>query len=838
MKQMNLNENWNLCSAPLFWDITFADEVRKKEGEWMKCRLPADVRMPLMENGLIRDPVKADYCFESEWIEQKSWWFLKNFECSEADLDAEVIELVLERLDTDAAVFINGHLLGCQKSVHYPFVKEIKEYIRPGRNELIVRVTTGLEHVDDQQLSQINWAVCREQDNGGKDRSDYRRAFVRRPQYTVGWDWGPRVVTCGITGDVYIRCMSKAAIRQMHVYTSDIQEGQAVLSASVCIENLDMLSTRDCSISVSACRGEKQVAAEYRDCLLTSGDNYFDFELKIENPELWWPNGCGGQPLYQVVCSVECEGVRDEYRLKAVGIRKLTLDTARLDDENRKFQIVVNGVPIFCKGGDWIPNDSVYARVTDEKVEYLLKEAAGANFNMLRIWGGGLYESDRFYESCAEKGILVWQGFMFACSAYPDHLEFFQELVRKELDYQTKRLGNYACIALFCGSNENHWLFNKYDNPRWNVEFRHERALGLYITNHMTKEIIRHNCPEIPYWNSSPYGGRLPNDDTAGDVHRWHNGYMSQNMEERIEPRLYDQVESKFVSEYGCIGPCCLESTREYMGGHALERSGKIWEMHCNVFERNTVLAGIEKHYLDHVQNLPMEEYLLYGGMVQGHILGYSLEAMRFKEKCYGALFWMYNDTWGENGWTIIDYYLRKKISYYFVKRALSHVKFIIRLEEGNVILMGCNDTLEEVTVTGEWGYVSFDGACRKTAPLTVTIPPATRLCCKKEKLAGEDYKAGIMMYLPGQSCAEGAYLQLEDMKQLRFSQNRVEILSEDQKQDQTCIQMTCSGFAHGVYVAGDMECSDNYFDILPGEIKTVYVKNPEGRKLEVRQIL
>lgn len=838
MKQINLNGNWNLCSAPLFWDISYVDEVRKKDSEWMKCSLPADVHMPLMEYGVIRDPVKADYCLESEWIEKKSWWFLKRFECREADLEGEMMELVLERLDTDAAVFINGHLLGFHKSVHYPFIGDIKDYIRPGSNEIVVRVTTGLEHVNDQQLSEINWAVCREQDNGGKDRSDYRRAFVRRPQYTVGWDWGPRAVTCGITGNVYIRCINKAVIRHVHAYTADIRDDQAVVSASVCIENPDMLSTRECHLSISVYRDEKQVAVESRDCLLTSGDNYFDLNLEIIKPELWWPNGYGRQPLYQVICSVECDGVKDEYRIRAFGIRKVELDTDRLDEKNRKFQIVVNGVPIFCKGGDWIPNDSVYARVTDEKVEYLLQEAVDANFNMLRIWGGGLYESDMFYESCAEKGILVWQDFMFACSAYPDHQEAFQELVRKELDYQTKRLGSYACMGLFCGSNENHWLFNQYDNPKWQVEFRHEKALGLYITNYMAKEAVHHNCPEIPYWNSSPYGGRLPNDDTMGDVHRWHNGYMSQRMEERIEPKLYDQVESKFVSEYGCIGPCCFETVQEYMDGNVIERTGKVWEMHCNVFEKNTVLAGIEKHYLDHTNNLSMEDYLLYGGMVQGHILGYSLEAMRFKQKCYGALFWMYNDTWGENGWTIIDYYLRKKISYYFVKRALAHVRFIIRAEEGNVVLVGCNDTPAEVSVEGEWGYVSFDGTSRKTKPLHVTIPPATRLCCKKERLAKEDYKAGTIMFLAGHDNVESAYLQSEDMKKLRLPNSKVEMISEEQIQDQTCVQLTCSGFAHGVYVTGGMECSDNYFDILPGETKKIYVKNPDGKKLEVRQVL
>lgn len=838
MKQINLNQGWQVCHAPLFWDAAYLEDVKGKKEDWLACDLPADVHMPLMEAGIIRDPVKADYCFESEWIERKSWWFRKTFDSRDVDMDAEVVELVLERLDTNAIIFLNGHLLGEHKSVHYPFVKEVKDYIRQGVNEIDVRVTNGLETVSDLQLSELNWAICREQDNGGKDRSDYRRAFVRRPQYTVGWDWGPRVVTCGITGNVLVRSYHKIAIRQLSVCTKEIKEGKALLVADISLENLNMLSTRICDVQVKiSLNGEERASAALKDCLITSGDNFISLEIEIKSPELWWPNGYGAQPLYRIACVAECEGSREEYVIPSFGIRTIELDTSRLDQENRKFQFVVNGVPIYCRGGDWIPNDSIYARVTEEKVEKLLKEAVNANFNMIRIWGGGLYESEAFYESCTRKGILLWHDFMFACAAYPDHRTEFVDLVREELDYQTKRLRNYACIALFCGSNEDHWLFNHYDNPRWGVEFKHEKALGIYISNHLAKEIIRKNCPQIPYWNSSPYGGKLPNADTVGDVHRWHNGYMSQKIKERIDAKLYDEVKSKFVSEYGIIGPCCMKTVEEYMDGNPPKREGKVWEMHCNVFEKNTVLAGIEKYYLDNAEDISMEEYLLYGGMVQSYMYEYSLEAMRFKSGCYGAIFWMYNDTWGENGWTIIDYYLRRKISYYGVKRALSHVKLIVRKKEGNVVLVACNDTQKEVDVSGEWGYVSFDGKIRKTEKKTFRLLPASKTVLLRERIGDGDDKAGTMMFLSNTPGIDSAMLRTDEPKNLSYESHVIRVLDETQKNGYTHLKITSDGYVHGVYLKGEPECSDNYFDLLPGEVKEIVVKNENGAKLQFCQI-
>lgn len=826
MKEILLNASWLLHEAPLDWEADWLSSVQAFEGGWMPCSLPADIHLPLIEAGIIKEPTKADYWLDCGWTEKRSWWFKKTFHLDEIP-DGEIVELVLEGLDTEAAVFLNGCLTGRHHSVHYPFVREVKELLKAGENELVVRLTSGLEKVDDEQLSELNWAVCIESANGGIYRGDARRAFVRRPQYTVGWDWGPKVVTCGITGDVKLRSLSRIAVRDVSVVTEKIGE-TAQLAVEVNVEDLSLIGTKSCGLTIQLLEGETvRAETNLKDVLLTSGPNYIKAKLTVDHPKLWWPAGYGEQPLYTVRVSAECEGWTERYPDFRIGIRTIVLDTSVLEGEDHRFQLAVNDLPIFCKGGDWIPNDSIYARVPEEKYRVLIDEAAEANFNMIRVWGGGLYERDCFYEMCDKKGILIWQDFMFACATYPDHHEWFRGLIREELDYQTKRLRNYACLALFCGTNECHWIFNEIDNPRWKIKMKYNYQFGLSLPNVLAKEAIRKNCPSIPYWNSSPYGGKLPNADTVGDVHRWHDAFMSKKLEERLDIASFDDVRSKFVSEYGYVGPCCLATTREYLGladGEEVVREGPVWQMHLNVFERGNTDAGIRKHYLDHPEQLGIEDYLLYGGMVQGTALGYSLEALRFKEQCYGAIFWMYNDAWGESGWTIIDYYLRRKISYYAVKRALAHKKLTVRRCGGEFVIQGINDTAEPVTIPVEYGYLSFDGTVRELKKAELTLEPHSRAYLIREALPERDYRKGSIAVIPRAEGMDAVLLRTDDLRNLEFETAPVQVEKAEQRGTSYCVTVSSGQYAHGVYIAGDYRCSDNYFDLLPGERKTVEV--------------
>jgi len=837
--KLNLNKDWTMYKAPMGHTYYEATRMRKEKNDGFACALPSDVRMPLIENGVIRDPVLADYCFESEWIEKYAWWYFKTFRFDEEADNYELIELRLHRIDAHGEIYLNGMHIGSHKNVHRPFIKDINPYIQKGENELAVRVTTGLETVTEEDLSELNWAVCHEGDRC-PGRGDFRRAFVRRAQYTIGWDWGPKVVTCGITGDAEIRLYENTVIREVKLSVKSLGE-PTVLDVMINIENLDLFATRNCSLSFRMSRNgkvctEKNFSRE----LLTSGYNYIRFEAELPNAEIWWPNGYGAQPLYDVSVSAVCMGVKTEYPSFRYGVRTVKLDVSPLHEEGeeRLFTWVVNDTPIFCKGGDWIPSDSIYARVSDQKYETLIREAVHANFNALRVWGGGLYESDVFYELCDQYGILLWQDFMFACSTYPDHRESFREEVRREMDYQTKRLRNHPCIGIFCGNNEDHEIFYQTkEKKRWGLDYSHEKQYGLYTSNILAKEIIHANCPEIPYWNSSPYGGTLPFGETAGDVHYWGKAMMSPDMENRINPFVYDKITAKFVSEYGYIGPCTLDSVKEYFDGRPVERTSAIWKHHNNAFEKHTVLAGIEKHYGLKPENLSLEDYLYYAGAVHGLILGYSLEAIRFKNYCAGAIFWMYNDTWGEVGWTIVDYYLRRKIGYYGVKRAFLPQKVSMRLIDGEVVIQLCNDCPEAIDIPAQYGYISFDGKVRKMKQIRLTAQPRSRAYILREPLPDCDFTKGAMVIIPAHTL-EPASLYMTEHKNRVMPKAEVKILACEPVGSDMLLTLQSEVFAHHVTIRGDFKFSDNYFDLLPGEIRKVTVYNASSKDWTVTSIL
>lgn len=838
MNRVDLNREWRVHEAPLCWDWSFRDAVGDLEEGWLDCDLPADVRMPLLEKGLIREPLVADYCRESEWIEDRSWWFRKCFEGSLVDWEDDVVELVLEGLDTRSDVFVNGHFLGTHRSVHFPFVRDVKEFLVVGSNVVDVRVTSGLEEVSAQDMAELNHAVCLETHNGGKDRGDERRAFVRRPQFTVGWDWGPKVISIGITGNVFLRGFRSIAVREVKLVTASVGS-RALVKAMVNVENLSFVGTKSCDLLISVFwEGEKVAERVLENRLLTSGYNYIETAVMVEEARLWWPNGYGEQPLYQVRVEAVCGVDRTFFPEVNLGIRTVELDTEVISGEDRYFRLKVNGRIIFCKGGNWIPNDFIYARVPQRKYQVLLEEAVEANFNMLRVWGGGLYERDVFYELCDKAGILLWHDFMFACSTYPDHHQWFRELMEKEFDYQTKRLRNHCCMALFCGTNEVHWLFNSKDNPRWKIEFSYEHSYGMRTANILAKESIYKNCSEIPYWNSSPYGGALPNADTVGDIHFWNHALMSPVMEDRIEAKDYDAIGAKFVSEYGFIGPCCLESTKEYMEKAALDRESEVWHLHENVFEKRTVYAAIEKNYQLRGEELSLEDYILYGGMVHGLMYGYSLEAMRFKEACGGGLFWMYNDAWGEVGWTVIDYYLRRKIPFYAVKRALAHRKFTMRLEGEQVVLQGMNDSQEDLKVWGRFGYVSYDGKISELRRVELLVPAGERVYLLKEALPERDFAKGTMMLYVEDEGIDNILLRTGDICTLDFAPSQVRVLSREQRGEDQVICVTADGFVHGVYALGDYRCSDLYFDLLPGETKSFTIKEIGNGEAVIKAVI
>ena len=822
MDKINLNDNWKLRSEDLNFGPGKMPEVARKREGWMNISVPCDIHTPLIENGIIKEPLDDEECFNSKWIEEKSWWFKKSFNIDKKILSEDAIELTLESLDSEADIFLNDSYLGHHKSAHYPFSQDVKDKLIKGENNLIIRLTSGLEYYCEEDMAEIKNFIFTEEEQARGPRGDKRRVFVRKPQFVYGWDWGPRVATCGIVKNVYLKSYSKLVIRSVYVSTEKIAP-EAKLKFQVEIENPHPFITHDSDINIEIFNGDKKIFNISKEIFLRSGINFYEIEASIKNPKLWWPNGKGAQDLYEIRVSASLENEVVSHDPFKYGIRTLEIDMSKINDCERNFAFKINGVRTFCKGANWIPADSIYARVADDKYDNLLREAVEANFNMLRIWGGGIYERDIFYNKCDEYGLLVWHDFMFACALYPDKFEWFKKEVENEVNYQTKRLRNHPCISLWCGNNENHWFFDvKFfgdSNPGY--------LGGIECYHQIAPLAVKNNSPNIPYWNSSPYGGIHPNGSNLGDTHHWLQCTMNPDMEKRITPEEYDKVTSKFVSEYGYIGPCVKSSIIKYHAGKKIDKDGKIWNHHNNTFEKQTVPEGIRKHYIDPV-GLDIDQYILYASLCQGMMLQYSLESMRFAENCWGSLFWMYNDCWGEVGWSIIDYYLKRKPSYYFVKRAFAPLNFILREKEGTIKVMGVNDTIKKEKLDIEYGYCSFDGKEKNTENTKIELMPHSKKIVLEFKKGNYDFTKGTCIVRPivEMSGIITKGLRTGVFKDLIIPETTIKVSNIKKDKNNVLFDVITNYFAHAVHfnLGDDILLSDDYFDLFPGEKRTIVI--------------
>jgi len=706
--EISLNGEWELRGEPLGYGDAEALELTHKHDGWIHTPVPGDIHQGLVDAGKIKEPLLGLNSFDCRWTESRSWWYRKSFQVELEWLDSELIELELNGLDSNAEIFLNGKHIGSHHNTFRPYTLDVKPWLMPGENILLVRLTTGVETISDAEVHSLDGILADTSSLGvRKTRGDSRRVFVRKPQYSFGWDWSPRLATTAIAGDVKLRMMDKACIR--HLYLSPCQHGDDILLiATATIDRFHYYKTVDGQLTITLTDEEGRQFSASRQMLLRSGQMFIEMEIHITDPQLWWPNGLGAQHLYHVDAELSVEGQASMYPGFSYGLRFVELDT------QDKFAVIINGKRVFCKGANWIPADAIYARVKDDRYDTLVSEARDANFNMLRIWGGGWYERDAFYQACDRYGIMIWHDFMFACAPYPDHLDSFRIEVEREADYQTKRLQRYASIILWCGSNENIWGFRDW----WHDQTK----AGAQIYNYILPDVVRRNCPEIPYWNSSPYGGDAPNSNDAGNHHHWGEAMMNPDMEKRITPEEYDLCTAKFITEFGYVGACSKESILTYMDSAALDPHSEIWQHHTNTFEKDTVAAGIRKHYIE-PETLNIDDYLLYSALCQGTMLGYALESMRYRADCDGSLFWMFNDCWGEVGWTIIDYYLRRKPSWYFVRRAFSPIKMILRSVGDDIRGVVANDTAEDVFQSVEYGYISLDGSYSDLKETQVAVP-------------------------------------------------------------------------------------------------------------------
>ncbi|MHB0879237.1 MAG: glycoside hydrolase family 2 protein, partial [Anaerolineae bacterium] len=452
MKSLSLNGTWSL---------RYSEAGEGERAGWpntgvggdgsYQATVPGDVHLDLARAGVIPEPLFGSNAEECRWMEDKDWWYSTEFALSDDFLPTSAgsgrVQLSFEGLDTLADIWLNGTYVDSTRNAFIAHSLDVTGLVRPGSNLLVVRLDTGLRWACTQECDRYRWPG---------DATMAERIWLRRAQYTGGWDWGPRLLTAGIWRPVALRTDERLALRDVHLITERADDDWAAIRVQYEIDNLseeDVDATIDLAFGGEG-GGRKQLAAT-----LVPGYNLVVDSFHLASPRLWWPNGIGEPYLYQVEATVSADGTAYDATTFRYGIRLIELIQQPLaGDEGQSFALAVNGRRIYCKGADWVPADSIPANVTAAKYRALVQEAAGANFNMLRVWGGGVYEDDAWWDACDELGILVWQDFMFACSAIPDDVPAFAEQIDREGRFVVRRLRNRASLALWCGNNENQWL--------------------------------------------------------------------------------------------------------------------------------------------------------------------------------------------------------------------------------------------------------------------------------------------------------------------------------------------------------------------------------------------
>lgn len=735
MKKISLNKEWRISTCNIGeWKI---EDLNGKET--IGCKVPGAVHLALMDAGIIADPMKELNMQECRFIEEKDFWHRISFEV-EKDFCQDLVILTFEGVDVNADYYLNNEYLGSSCNAFCPAEFDITGRLKAGTNTLTVRVNEGIQAVKDQGKSidymKYSW-----------NQQEPWRTYVRKPQFCYGWDWARRLSTCGIYKPVYIKSYEKACFEDCYISSTLKEDGSATIQIHSSVKELEQGNYKIRYIIYTDEAYEKKK-------VVASGEAEIDKSLSIslEDPKLWWCNGYGEQYLYQVELElVDVCGQTLDTCSKKHGIRSLSIVQKPIGELGDKtFTFTLNGKPIYAKGANWVPVDQIIGRITPERYETLIRCAVDMNMNMFRIWGGGFYEGDAFFDLCDRLGILVWHDFMFACGYYPDFDEEFLENVRKEAVYQVKDKRGRTCFAGWTGNNEN---YSMYEGHQKYVEEKFP-FYGQKIYEGILAPVCAELDPDREFRLSSPYGGDCADDIKEGDQHFW-GIYHESHEQFRDFFRIADSKAS-FVSEFGMIAPMNLESLKKCCAEEQCFPQSEQWKFHSNEGDNFESLLtqyfGVEKPS----KELPVDQYILMGQAIQAEVIRYAFEKYRSEKfLCSGTLFWMYSDCYPTSGWCFVDYYYNKKPLYYYTKRAFAPVSIFFRAYQPNT-----NQGMKEY----ETHY--RDGEAKVEITLTSDILKDTELDCtvRVMKLDGQELeRREIHTAIPENSSVNLCSLNLND---------------------------------------------------------------------------
>ncbi len=792
---------------------------RAGDDRWLSAGVPGCNFTDLLRNGRIEDPFYRDNERSLQWIEQEDWEYLCEFELTEAELEADV-DLVFEGLDTYAAVTLNGQRILDADNMFRVHRLACREHLEAGRNELVIVFR-----------SPIREALPRHEESGftypaeNDDSNERLSVYTRKAPYHYGWDWGPRFVTSGIWRPVYLEFIQCARIAGLHCVIRELTDQKAELSITVDVDVRRPL-TGMLSIDCPDVVGIRQAAPVE----MPAGSYSHRVDVTIPEPRRWWPNGLGEAYLYDFEISIAANGGILDRRRQRVGLRTIELvNTA--DEHGECFYLKVNGRPVFMKGANYIPSDSFLDRVSVEKYRRVFADAVAANMNMLRVWGGGVYERDVFYELADEHGVLIWQDFMFACSLYPGDPDFLGSVAAEATD-TIRRLRNHPCLALWCGNNEIEMGMECWDWPR---KFNYSPALYSSLQDDYGR-LFRDLLPRLVaeydgerfYLPSSPIGfWERPEDDRRGDNHYWGIWHGGEDFEE------YRRRVPRFMSEFGFQSFPLLESVKRYSEPTDWDISSEVMTVH----QRHPRGSRVIRDYMGKSFREPdsFEHFLYLSQVQQAEGLRIAFEAHRgAMPYCMGSLYWQFNDCWPAASWSGIDYYGRWKALHYQARRSFAPTIVFTVPNGDDIEIRIASDTADTRSAELDIRLLNLDGELLARQSCDVRIPANTAATVWRTPqsvlLAGHDPRELVLVasLLNCDTRIGDSLYYFVPPRRLALRAPSVECGVEACPRG-SLLRLRADTLVKHLYVSidglpADVNLSDNFFDLLPGQEKRLYV--------------
>lgn len=792
------------------WRLTFTDHQRfghaatvekdlVDEDRFIDAKVPGEVHLDCWRAGIIEDPYFGINHLKARWVEECEWSYRRWIDVPAVAISGRAW-LNFECLDLVARVILNGVEVGRHANSFSPCRIEVTGKLKVGPNLLVVHIESGLFDSAEKPTSGYDNAL---------DGRLNKRIWLRKPQSQAGWDWSPRLYNVGIQGPAHLEWTQDTVRLQQIVplatVSEDLQTG--TLRARVFVEGLrEVVTLAKMQISLPTSGVTTEVSIEVK-----PGLHAYEAILSVLRPNLWWPVGHGRQPLESVIATLTVDGIEVGKEERRIGWRRVVIDQSKHPRTGKYFVVEVNGRKIFCKGGNFVPADLILANIDRQRYKKLIDLALEANFNLLRVWGGGLYESEDFYDLCDEHGILVWQEFIFACGRYPGTDETFRNSVREEAIHNIRRLAAHPSLFAWCGNNENEWGY--WD---WGFDKGPQVLPDHAIYHHLFPRLLAVEDPTRWYQPSSPYSSDQlhPNRDDIGDQHPWSIGFAE------LDYRKYRTMECRFPNEGGYLGTNSLATLISSLPETDRRPHSLAWRAHDNSIGSKSATDNIPELWLGKkLREMSLEDSCYYLGLVQGEALReYCENFHRRMFDCSAAIFWMFNDCWpSTRSWTIVDHGLRRTPAFHSVRRALASVALVVVENSEEVVIYGINEGREEIVGDLRYGIFCIAGSWPIDRKAQVKLAPNASVPLARfprtEWRDPHSEIAAAMLSVNGNLIAR-ARLILPTYVELTWAPAtpRIELTAG-------IATFSSDTFAWGVCLDlnGERQLSDNFFDIYPG---------------------